>query len=274
MERGKLYVVATPIGNLGDITRRAVETLGFVDCIAAEDTRRSGVLLGLLGIKKPLIGYYKGRERTRSLELLERLRGGENVALISDAGTPCVSDPGSLLVRLAREDGIDVLTIPGASAVTAAYSISGLDGGYAFLGFLPGKLKDRESKLSEVRSLSIPLIFYSAPHDVNRDLEFLYGKLGPRRALIMRELTKVFEETLSGSLDSLRMENPRGEFVLIVEGQTAETDGEARLEPLEELKRLLASGADEKEAVKAVSKKVGAPKDEIYKLLLGLKGKL
>ncbi|MDR3293966.1 MAG: 16S rRNA (cytidine(1402)-2'-O)-methyltransferase [Clostridiales bacterium] len=268
---GTLYVVATPIGNMGDITRRAAEILDTVDLIAAEDTRRSGMLLQKLGIKKPLISYYKGRENQKSDVITEKLKEGLNVALISDAGTPCISDPGAILVERARNEGITVSPIPGASAAATAFSVAGIQSGYIFLGFLPTKQKDRTALMSEYGRLSLPLVFYSAPHDVNGDLDFLYGQLGERRVYIMREMTKIYEEILVGSLSELRSENPRGEYVLIVSG--AEKVERTDLSIEDELKECAAHGMSEKDAVKETAKRRGVPKDVVYKEWLRLSGK-
>lgn len=290
-------MVATPIGNLGDISGRALDTLSSVDIIAAEDTRRSGLMLSRLGIKKPLISYYKEKEKSRAVLIVDRLKEGKTVALISDAGTPCVSDPGAELVRLAREEGIPVSPIPGACAATAAFSVSGIGGngfggcgkhengereyesdggkcgnggrgeglsGYVFIGFLPRKAKDRKSLIGAFVSSPLPLIFYSAPHDAQKDLEFLYGELGARRVYIMREMTKIYEEIITGVLGELLLENPKGEFVVIVEG-AGFAPPPSNLTEEEELAELLAGGMSSKEAVKTVAKNRKTAKDVIYK---------
>ncbi|MDR3263923.1 MAG: 16S rRNA (cytidine(1402)-2'-O)-methyltransferase [Clostridiales bacterium] len=264
---GILYIVATPIGNLGDITQRAAEILGSVDMIAAEDTRHSSVLLGRLGIKKPLISYYKERENSRAEEIIDKLKSGLNIALISDAGTPCVSDPGAVLVRRAHEENINVFPIPGACAAAAAFSVSGLVGGYVFLGFLPDKKKSRTELLSAFKGTKLPLVFYSAPHDVNENLSFLYGELGERRVYIMREMTKIHEEFRSGDLASLRFENPKGEFVLIIDGapeKTADNDLTAEAE----LAAYIEQGMPPKDAIKTTAKNRKLEKDVIYKIYL------
>jgi 16S rRNA (cytidine1402-2'-O)-methyltransferase len=271
MKNGTLYVVATPIGNLNDVSKRAIDTLSEVDIIAAEDTRHSGLFLSRLGIKKPLVSYYKEKERVKAEFIVEKLKEGLNVALISDAGTPCVSDPGAVLVGRAREEGAEVFPIPGACAAAAAFSVSGLSGGYAFLGFLPKKKKDKTAFISEFKALTLPLIFYSAPHDVKDDLEFLYGELGARRVYIMREMTKIYEETIEGTLGALPEFNEKGEFVLIVAGAERTTD--ESLTVAEELKILLDKGAPPKDAIKTAAKRRGMEKDAVYKEYLRLKNK-
>jgi 16S rRNA (cytidine1402-2'-O)-methyltransferase len=270
MKNGILYVVATPIGNLDDISKRGIDTLSEVDIIAAEDTRRSGLFLSRLGIKKPLISYYKEKENARAELIVEKLKKGLNVALISDAGTPCVSDPGAVLVRRAREEGILIFPIPGACAATAAFSVGGLSGGYAFLGFLPSKKRDKATLMSEFKSLPLPLIFYSAPHDVKDDLEFLHGALGARRVYIMREMTKIYEETLCGVLGEIAVPNEKGEFVVVVEGAKKQTaDGSATV--ADELKALFDGGTQAKDAIKTVAKNRKVEKDVVYKEYLRLK---
>ncbi|MDR2090164.1 MAG: 16S rRNA (cytidine(1402)-2'-O)-methyltransferase [Clostridiales bacterium] len=270
MKNGILYVVATPIGNLGDISKRGIDTLSEVDLVAAEDTRRSGLLLSRLGIKKPLVGYYKEKENSRAELIIQKLKEGLNAALISDAGTPCVSDPGAVLVRRAREEGIAVFPVPGACAATAAFSVSGLSGGYVFIGFLPRKTRDRSALVSEIKALSLPLIFYSAPHDVNDDLEFLYRSLGARKVYVMREMTKIYEDMTEGVLGEITVSNEKGEFVVIVGGAEVRT-GVFEISAGEELQALIDGGAPPKEAIKTVAKNRKVEKDVIYKEYLRIK---
>jgi 16S rRNA (cytidine1402-2'-O)-methyltransferase len=269
MKKGNLYVVATPIGNLGDFSKRGADTLSEVDLIAAEDTRRSGLFLSRLGVKKPLLSYYKEKENSRAELILQKLEEGQNVALICDAGTPCVSDPGAVLVRRAREAGISVFPIPGACAATAAFSVSGLSGGYVFLGFLPPKRRDRTAVVSEFKASALPLIFYSAPHDVKDDLEFLYAELGARRVYIMREMTKIYEETTEGVLGGTFDLNEKGEFVVVVGG--AEKRNDESLTVAEELKALIGAGTPPKDAIKTAAKNRKVEKDVVYKEYLKLK---
>jgi 16S rRNA (cytidine1402-2'-O)-methyltransferase len=262
-----LYVVATPIGNLGDLSERAKKILAAVDVIAAEDTRRALALLGTLGIKKPIIGYYKDKEKSRAEAVIQKLNDGLSVALISDAGTPAVSDPGAVLVRRARESGFSVYPIPGACAAVSAFSVCGINSGYVFLGFLKGGAKSKRAFIEPYKTVPLPLIFYSAPHDINDDLQFLFSELGDRRVYIAREITKIYEEFIEGSLSSLRFDNPRGEFVVIVAGMSAEELREAA--PVRdlsgELKRLIDGGTPYREAIKMAAKITGVPKDEAYK---------
>ncbi|MDR1905485.1 MAG: 16S rRNA (cytidine(1402)-2'-O)-methyltransferase [Clostridiales bacterium] len=270
--RGNLFIVATPIGNLGDITARAIDTLRSVDIIAAEDTRRSGILLNKLGIKKPFISYYKEKENMRADALMGMLNDGKNIALITDAGTPCISDPGAVIVKKAIEEGITVTPIPGANAAVAAMSVSGLTGGYVFVGFLPSKRKEREAVVREYGELSLPLIFYSAPHDAVADIKFLNGELGGRSVYIMRELTKIHEEIIIGTLDSIDIKNARGEFVIIVEGAKKKDFQDGR-SVREELLERISAGEEPKQAVKETAHIRKLERDTVYKVYLEIKEK-
>jgi 16S rRNA (cytidine1402-2'-O)-methyltransferase len=221
---GTLFIVATPLGNLSDISARALETLRQVDLIACEDTRHTLKLLNHFSIRKPLVSYHDFNEEKMATELGRKLQQGQSVALVSDAGTPAISDPGYRLVRHCRELGIPVAAIPGACAAVTALSASGLPSDeFLFAGFLPPKRKARRDKLKSLRALRPTLIFYEAPHRIEETLADLLDVLGDREACIARELTKVHEETLFGRLSDLR---PRiktlGEFVVVVAGQTAE----------------------------------------------------
>jgi 16S rRNA (cytidine1402-2'-O)-methyltransferase len=227
IERGALYIVATPIGNLEDISRRAVTILGGVDLIAAEDTRTSGVLLAHLGIKKPMVSFHSYNEQRRSGELIDRLRSGESVAVITDAGTPAVSDPAFSLVRAAVEAGIRVIPIPGASAVLAALVASGLPTDrFAFEGFLPVK-KGRATRLRFLKDEPRTIVLYEAPHRIEKTLNDLLAALGRRPAALARELTKKFEEIRRGDLGELlegvRQKPPKGEMVIVVQGANGRT---------------------------------------------------
>jgi 16S rRNA (cytidine1402-2'-O)-methyltransferase len=222
IEHGALYVVATPIGNLEDISRRAVAILGQVDCIAAEDTRTSGVLLAHLGIKRPMVSYHSYNEQRRVGEIVKRLHGGESVAVITDAGTPAISDPAFALVRAAVEAGIRVIPIPGASAVLAALVTSGLPTDrFVFEGFLPVK-KGRMTRLRQLKDEPRTIVLYEAPHRIEKTLGELVEALGNRDAAVARELTKKFEEirrgTLTELLEGVRRNPPRGEMVIVVHG--------------------------------------------------------
>lgn len=224
MDMGKLYIVATPIGNLEDITLRAIRILKEVDLILCEDTRETGKLLHHYNIDKPMQSYHAQSKLSKIDQIIEKLRNGENIALVSDAGTPTISDPGSLLVKRIREElpDVKVLAIPGPSALTAAYSISGITGGeFVFLGFLPHK-KGRETLFKEMGEAKRPYIFYESPHRIIKALESLSKYAKPRKVFIAREMTKVFEQSLTGTADEILeyfKGNPdkiRGEFVVIV----------------------------------------------------------
>ncbi len=260
-----LYIVGTPIGNLGDITKRAIETLEKADLIACEDTQHTSVLLSALGIRKPLVSYYKQKEREGSELLIEKLLAGAEIALVSDAGMPVISDPGAVLVRKAHEAGIKVETVPGATAVTTAAALVGLDGGFVFIGFLPEKTVDKKKKLAPFKASPLPLVFYVGPHDVKRIVAFLSEELGDRKAYLVKELTKIHEGFLTISLQEGVPEEPRGEYVLIVEGAKEESPLNA-LTPEEHLAYYLSAGMEKKEAVKKVAAERGVNKNEIYKL--------
>lgn len=224
--KGTLFVCATPIGNLSDITLRALEVLKSVDLIAAEDTRVTLKLLNHFGIKKPLVSYHRHSSPKRTEQLLKQLRDGKSVALVCNAGTPGVSDPGGLLVRQALQEGIPVVPIPGASAVTAALSVAGLDAQrFLFLGFLSREAKKRRALLERVKGLPFTLVLYEAPHRLRRTLPDLIAILGDRTAALCRELTKVHEEIALTTLGALhrrfQTEEPKGEFTLVIEGASA-----------------------------------------------------
>lgn len=223
-----LFVVATPIGNLEDITHRAERILKEADWIAAEDTRHTGQLLARFGIKGKLISFHEQNEERRTPELLEKLQAGEAVALVSDAGTPAVSDPGFVLVRACHQNQIPVFSIPGPSAVLAALASSGLPTNrFLFEGFLPKKPGKRKTRLEKLRELDATLIFFESPYRLVKLLEEMVGILGDRPAAVGRELTKKFEETKTGNLSELAKHYsahpPKGEITLVVQGARAET---------------------------------------------------
>lgn len=262
-----LYIVGTPIGNLGDISTRASETLSSVDYIACEDTRHTMILLSHLGIKKPLISYYKQKERESSEKIIGLLKGGANVALVSDAGMPCISDPGSILVNSARAEGIQVISVPGPTAVTTAAALAGICGGFVFIGFLPEQKCDKDAKLAPFKNVPIPMAFYAGPHDVERLLAYLYTVFGDRKVWLVREITKIYESVTETTLAQGIEGEARGEYVIFVDGK-AENDDYKALSPEEHLAKYLAEGMDKKDAIKKVAAERGVPKDEIYKLTI------
>lgn len=267
MPRGKLYIVSTPIGNLEDITLRALRILKEVDFIAAEDTRHSLKLLNHFGIKKPIISYWSEKEKVKSEEIIEKLCSGFSVALISDAGTPGISDPGAVLIKNAVNEGIRVVSIPGPSAVIAALSVSGLSTKeFAFIGFLPPKAAQRQKRLKELAFEPMTLIFYEAPHRILDTLADIKEILGERRSVLAKEITKLHEEILRGTiseiLDILKTRTIAGEYVIIVEGKGKETASIE--EALEELKSLMKMGKGRKEAARIIAEQYGLSKKELY----------
>jgi len=272
---GKLYLVATPIGNLGDISARAGRTLGDVDFIAAEDTRVTRKLLGHLSIKKPLVSYYEHNRRESGEEIVGRIIGGENCALVTDAGTPGISDPGEDLVRLGLQAGIAVEAVPGPCAAIAALAVSGLGTGrFTFEGFLSTARKSRFEHLNGLRGEKRTMIFYEAPHKLLRTLKDMLEVFGDRRISISRELTKLFEETLRSTLSEsvahFTEVPPRGEFVLVLEGETSSPDREAGLnDAIAEALSLINAGSSVKDAVKKAAGETGVPKNTLYNAIIG-----
>ena len=270
---GKLYLCPTPIGNLGDISQRTLETLRAVDLVAAEDTRNTGLLLARYEIKVPLISYHQHNEKQRSQELIERLQQGAQIALVTDAGMPAISDPGQVLVRRCHEASVSVTALPGPCAFVTALALSGLDSRrFVFEGFLPVDKKERRQVLEDLRTARRTMIFYEAPHRVKETLKSMAEVAGDRPAAAVRELTKKFEEIKLMKLADLAAyyeENePRGEYVLLVEGQTVEQQEETRKQQFEglTLEQHMALYADlpEKEAMKAVAKDLGISKRDVY----------
>ena len=219
---GTLFVVATPIGNLGDITPRALDILKKVDLIACEDTRQTIKLLNHSGIRKPLTSYHEFNEEEKAEDLADRLAGEENIALVCDAGTPAISDPGYRLVRLCRERGLPVIAIPGPNAAVAALSASGLPSGeFIFIGFLPAKKTARLEKLASIVNVPCTLVFYESPHRIETVLEDMQEVLGDREACVAREITKIHEEYFFGKLSQVKNQvKALGEFVVVVSGAT------------------------------------------------------
>ncbi|RMD05040.1 16S rRNA (cytidine(1402)-2'-O)-methyltransferase [Clostridium autoethanogenum] len=278
---GKLFLVATPIGNLSDITLRALDTLKNVDLIAAEDTRQSLKLLNHFNIKKPLISCHKYNENEKSKLLIQKLKDGKDIALVSDAGTPGISDPGSIMVKSCIEQGIEFEVLPGATAVTTALVYSGMDTSrFTFIGFLPRENKDRRSILDGVKNRTETLIFYEAPHRLTSTLEVLATVLGNRHIGICRELTKVHEEilrfTLEEAMNYYESNNAKGEFVLVVEGKDEkellreESEKWINLSIEKHIKMYMEDGLDKKEAIKKVAKDRKLSKSEVYKYSLNL----
>lgn len=274
-ERGRLYLVATPIGNLEDITLRALRVLREADVIACEDTRQTRKLLARHGIERPLVSYHEHNERERAPELAERMEAGERVALVSDAGMPLVSDPGLHLVRLCLEKRIPVVPIPGPSALVAALAASGLAANeFLFVGFLPARAGERTRKLRALAAEPRAMVFYEAPHRLVAALRDAREILGDRNAVVARELTKIHEEFRRGRLSELlahfEQNVPRGEITLLVApadagapatGKTTESLA-ARVAELEQ------QGLDRKAALKQAAREQGLPKREAYRRLL------
>ena len=261
-----LYIDATPIGNLKDISYRAIEVLSEVDIIACEDTRHSLKLLSAYDIKKPLVAYHKFNERKESEKLAELLKEGKNVALISDAGMPVISDPGNVLVNILKENDLEYTVIPGATAFATALVLSGFDASkFLFLGFLPEKSGERKKFLKPYANLDCTLIFYCAPHDVTKTVAALYDSLGDRQACAVREITKLHESVEYFSLKDGYENEPRGEYVIVVEGAEEIKENFENMSVEEHLAMYLSEGMDKKEAVKQVAKDRNVPKNEIYK---------
>lgn len=272
---GKLSVVGTPIGNFSDFSPRGEETLRNADFIACEDTRVTAKLLGRFDIKKPLLSYYKPKELEKSEKIIALLLDGKNVALVSDAGMPCVSDPGYILVRKCYELDIPVEVIPGANAAVCAVALSGLEAArFTFEGFLPVEKKERFERLNDVKNLPHALVFYEAPHKLKTTLGDLAEALGAERnAALCRELTKMHEETLRGTLGELLQhyeENePRGEYVIVIEGKPPEKQTFSVEEAAAVAKKLIEEGAKTSDACKEAAKITGVAKRDIYAAVLG-----
>jgi len=267
---GRLYVVATPIGNLEDITARARRVLAGVDWVACEDTRRSGCLLQHLGIKTRLISFWQGNEAQRGQELLQRLRAGECGALISDGGTPLISDPGHDLVRDARRAELEVVPIPGPSALVAALSASGLPAmPFAFLGFLPRSRGKARARLEPLAGLGMTLVLYESPERIAATVALLLELLGPRPAVLAREITKLHEQFLRGSLAELgpllAAQPARGEVTLVVGPPEEAASAPPEPEALDELlRRLLRAGASPRDAAREAARELGLPRRAVY----------
>jgi 16S rRNA (cytidine1402-2'-O)-methyltransferase len=278
---GKLYLVPTPIGNLKDITLRALEVLKNADMIAAEDTRHTLKLLNHFEIKKPLLSYHKFNEQIKSEDIIKQISEGKNIALVTDAGTPGISDPGSVIVRKCIEIGMDFEVLPGATAITTALVYSGLDtSAFIFYGFLPKENKDRSKLMENLKDRGETMIFYEAPHRIYETLSFLKNNLGNRNISLCRELTKLHEEILRFGLDEAveyyKDKVAKGEFVIVVQGKTKEeleTDAKAKWEGLtaqEHIKKYMDEGLSKKDAVKKTAKDRNLSKSEIYRFSIEL----
>ena len=271
---GTLYLVATPIGNMGDFSPRAAATLGEADFIAAEDTRVSMKLLNHLGLRKPLVSYHQHNRFTAGPAILERLLAGESCALVTDAGTPAVSDPGEDLVRLCAKSGVEVISIPGCCALVSALAVSGLPTGrFAFEGFLPASGRERRERLSELAGEGRTAILYEAPHRLRATLDDLLAVLGDRPLALCRELTKLHEETrrttLSQASAYYREHEPRGEFVLVLGGAEKAAGPAVTLdEGAAMVLARRAAGERMKDAVRQVSAETGLARNELYEAAL------
>lgn len=282
---GTLFLCATPIGNLGDMTFRAVETLRGVSLIAAEDTRHSRKLISHFDIHVPITSYHEHNKRNKGAELIGKLLSGQDIALVSDAGMPGISDPGADLVRLAVEAGIRVCPIPGPNAALTALVASGLcTDSFVFVGFLPKVSAQRRAQLRRLQGLPYTLLLYESPHQLKKTLADILSVLGDRRAVVGRELTKIHEEFQRGALTSLiewfEAHPPRGEFTLIIEGHDGTENGTLETSTIsreisdemivENLRRLLAEGENKKDAVRMTASKWSLSKRRVYQLSIGI----
>ena len=276
---GKLYLCATPIGNLGDMTPRVIETLESVDVIAAEDTRNSIKLLNHFNIKTPMTSYHEYNKIEKADTLIAQMQAGKNIALITDAGTPAISDPGEVLVQKCQEAGIVVTSLPGAAACITALTLSGLSTRrFCFEGFLSSDKKERKAVLEDLKEESRTMILYEAPHHLKGTLKELYGVLGNRKITLCRELTKKFETifptTIEDALEYYESNDPRGEYVLVIEGkshQQKEEEKQASFSEMsieEHMKMYEDKGIDRKETMKMVAKERGISKRDVYNYLL------
>ena len=278
---GKIYLVATPIGNLSDISMRAIETLKNVDIIACEDTRNTIRLLNHFEIKGHLTSYHEYNKIDKAYELCEKVKEGNNIAFVSDAGMPAISDPGYELVDIAYKEGLEITVVPGASAVVSALAISGISSRrFAFEGFLPADKNEKKEILTELSQESRTLILYEAPHRLLKTLKELFEYMGDRNIAIVREITKLHEEVLRGKLADIIADYEsekiaiRGEYVLVIEGKSLLEKREERQKSFEEIsirehyEKYIAEGMDKKDAMKAVAKDRGIQKRDVYKELL------
>lgn len=276
MAQGKLYIVSTPIGNLEDISARAARILAEVDCIAAEDTRHTAQLLNSLGIKNRLMSFHEYSRRERAQELVDMLLAGQNIALVTDAGTPIVSDPGEQLTKLAAEQGIEILSVPGACAAIAALTVSALDAGkFVFEGFLP-RDRTRAQALQTAVSHPYTTILYESPHQLRKTLQELAGICPDRPLAVCKELTKVYESVFRGTVGQLTEQSEsweiRGEYILVLGGAPAEHREVEDTQILEAAQDYLAEGLRNKEVARKVAEQLGVGKNRVYQLLLEQQG--
>ena len=271
---GILYIVATPIGNLKDLSQRALETLQNVDAIACEDTRHTSKLLNAYNISKKLLSYHEHNENTRSNELLERLNNGESIALVSDAGTPLINDPGFAIVKKAREAGVSIVPIPGPVAFVNAVVASGLPADQIFFGgFLPSRKGERRKYLETVSTIPGTLVFYESPHRLGKSVSDCSDVLGNRAAAVVRELTKIHEEVVTGTLSDLverfKTMEIKGEIVIVIgEGVHKDLQPVRTISLRERVEFLEAGGADRKAALKTAAKEFGLSRSEAYRQLI------
>lgn len=272
VQTGRLAVISTPIGNLGDLSPRARDELAAAELVAAEDTRRTGQLLTTLGLSRPLVSLHEHNESERIVELLEKLRGGARIALVSDAGTPLLSDPGFELVRRVAQEGMPVVAVPGPSAITAALSIAGLPTErFTFEGFLPARLAERRARIAELRHETRTLVFFEAPHRIAESIEDLAAGFGAeRRAAVARELTKVFETVYRGTLSQLASQAredanfARGEITVVVEGAARRPAGDQPREQLDATLGVLLTELSPSKAAALAARLTGAKRNDAY----------
>ena len=269
---GTLYLVATPIGNMADISERALKVLSEVDFVAAEDTRNSGLLLSRLGIKKPLVSYFEHNKAAKGHIIVDRLKAGESCALVTDAGTPAISDPGEDIVRLCADEGVPVTSVPGPAACVTALTLSALSTRrFVFEGFLPTEKKELAERLEELSREERTVVIYEAPHRLRETLKTLASSLGDRKISVCRELTKLNEEvirtTLSGAVEYFLEKEPRGEFVLVIDG-AAKEEASYPEDILEHVATYVALGEKKMDAIKRAARDRGISKSEAYDLVL------
>jgi 16S rRNA (cytidine1402-2'-O)-methyltransferase len=272
---GKLYICATPIGNLEDITLRVKRILSEVDAVAAEDTRRTAQLMNHIGAKKKIISYHQHSGKEKENTIIDMLLSGSDIALVSDAGTPLISDPGDALVKRAIEEGVEVVPLPGASAVLAVLSVSGIDAPrFAFEGFFPRENKEKKKFIEMLRQEERAVVFFESPKRISKTLQLMAHELGERRICVARELTKLYEEVFRGSLREASQKfsaEQKGEFALVIAGVVHEKKELSDEDIKSSLKEYMANGANKKEAVLQASESLNAPKNRVYALSLDIR---